>query len=183
MKPARWLMCVLLGGSLPWLGACAVRANADSGQPMPEASVTLERSTCFGNCPAYSVTAQADGQVSFTGHAHVQTTQAAGRATPAQLAAIHAALAQADFTAMRPSYTSRDDGCEMMMSDQPGIKITVDDARGSHSVDFYLGCTGAAADAVRPRIEQLAKAIDQQLQTGRWIGTPKPPGAVEHAER
>lgn len=173
----------LLGCSMLWLGACAVREAAASGSTMPEASVTLERSTCLGNCPAYGVTAGADGRVSFTGRAHVQTMRATGHATPAQLAAMHDALVRADFEAMHASYTSRNDGCEMIMSDQPGIKISVVDAQGSRSVDFYFGCTGAVADAVRPRIEELAKTIDRQLDTRRWIGTPNAPGTVEQAER
>lgn len=173
----------LLGGSMLWLGACAPRAIAGSGQPMPETSVTLERTTCFGNCPAYSVKVDADGKVSFTGRAYVQTMQATGHATPAQLAAIHDALARADLDSMHPSYASGDDGCGMLMSDQPGIKISVNDARGGHSVNFYLGCSGPVADAVRPRIERLANSIDRQLDTRRWIGTPKAPGAVEHVDR
>jgi Domain of unknown function (DUF6438) len=172
----------LLGCSMLALGACAVRANS-STPPLPESSVTLERSTCFGNCPAYRVTVAADGQVAFTGQAHVQTMQATGHATPAQLAAIHDALARANFDAMRASYAGRDDGCDMIMSDQPGIRITVDSSSGDRSVDFYLGCTGPLADAVRPRIEHLANSIDQQLDTRRWVGTPKAPGAVEEVER
>ncbi len=178
MKSAcKLLLRGVLSGSMLWLGACVLRANTGGGQSMPETSVTLERSTCFGNCPAYSVMVTADGKVSFTGHAYVQTS------TPAQFAAIHNALMGADFDSMHPSYASRNDGCSMMMSDQPGIKITVNDASGSRSVDFYFGCTGPLADAVRPRIEQLANSIDQQLDTRRWIGTPKVPGAVEHTER
>ena len=173
----------LLGCSMLWLGACTVRADSGSTQAMPETSITLERTTCFGNCPAYRVTVTADGTVSFVGHAYVQTPQATGHATPAQLAAIHDALVRADLASMRSSYVSRDDGCEMIMSDQPGIKITVNSSAGSRRVDFYLGCTGAATEAVLPRIEQLANSIDQQLDTKRWIGTPQAPGAVEHAER
>ncbi len=178
----------VLGCAMLWLGACATRAGAGGAPRMPESSITLERSTCFGNCPAYRVTVSADGKVSFSGHAHVQTVRATGQATPAQLAAIHDALVRADFDAMRASYVSRDDGCAMIMSDQPGIKISVNqvdvnDARSTRSVDFYLGCTGPLAEAVRPRIEQLANSIDEQLDTRRWIGTPKAPGAVEHADR
>jgi hypothetical protein len=59
----------------------------------------------------------------------------------------------------------------------------LDPCFSSCSVDFHFDCTGPAAEAVRPGIEQLANSIDQQLATRRWIGTPKPPGAVEHAER
>ena len=133
--------------------------------------------------PLGCVTVTADGQVRFAGQAHVQTMHATGQVTPTQLAAIHDALARADFDAMQASYVSRNDGCGMIMTDQPGIKITVDSSSGNRSVDFYFGCTGPAAEAVRPRIEQLANSIDQQLGTRRWIGTPKPPGAAEHVER
>ena len=184
MNPARTLFTRgLFAATSLLLGACAVRADAAPEQPMHEATVTLQRSTCFGNCPAYTVTVTPDGQVSFTGHAYVKTHQASGRATSAQLAAVFGALEQAGLRSMRDRYASRDDGCEMVMSDQPGIKITVADAAGSKTVEFYFGCTGAAADAVRPRIEQLAHSIDQQLDTARWIGKPSAPGDIEKADR
>lgn len=183
MRASQWILRGLLGSSLLWLGACAAGTHSGNAPIMPETSITLERSTCFGNCAAYSVTAAADGTVTFVGHAHVQTMRADGHATPEQLAAIHDALVQADFAAMRGNYASGDDGCEMMMSDQPGIKITVNDASGSRTVNFYLGCTGPTADAVLPRITQLAQQIDQQLGTQRWIGTPSRPGEVEQADR
>lgn len=179
MNPARMLfVCTAL-----LLGACAVRADSSPDQPANDATVTLQRSACFGNCPAYTVTVTPGGQVDFTGHLHVQTDSARGNATPAQRDAISAALKQAGFSAMQPSYVSRDDGCERVMTDQPGVKITVADAAGSKTVDFYFGCAGAAADAVKPRIRQLADTIDQQLGTARWIGKPAPPGSVEKAER
>jgi hypothetical protein len=177
------LLCGSLFAVTLALGACTTHADSAVDKPMTHATVTLERSTCFGNCPGYTVTLAPSGQVSFVGHAHVQTMQAQGQATPAQAAAIMEAVKQSGFHAMNNSYTSRNDGCEMMMSDQPGVKITVTDAESSKTVDFYNGCEGAAADAVKPKLEQLASTIDQQLGTARWIGKPAPPGAVEHADR
>jgi hypothetical protein len=163
--------------------ACAVRADADTTPAAHDASVTLQRSTCFGNCPGYTVAMAANGQVQFVGQIHVRTKEASDHVTPAQRANIFAALKQAGFDAMQPSYVSRDDGCENVMTDQPGIKITVADASGSKTVDFYLGCNGAAADAVRPRITQLANSIDRELDTARWIGKPAAPGGIEKSER
>ena len=165
------------------LGACTVRADATADKPMTQATVSLQRTTCFGNCPGYTVTLAPSGEVSFVGQAHVETKQASSHVTPMQAAAIMDAVKQSGFHAMQDSYTSRNDGCEMMMSDQPGVKITVTDASGSKTVDFYNGCEGAVADAVKPKIAQLAKTIDEQLGTARWIGKPAPPGVVEHAER
>lgn len=165
------------------IGACAMRADATPDRLAHAVSVTLQRSTCYGNCPSYTVTVTADGQVNFVGHAHVQAGSASGLATPVQLAHIFAAVKQAGLHSMRDSYVGSDDGCEMVMTDQPGVKITVVEAEGSKTVDFYNGCTGAIADAVRPRIEQLARSIDQQLDTARWIGKPAAPGAAEKVER
>lgn len=179
MKPARIpLTCTALFAASLALGACTVHADAKTDKPMTHASVTLQRTTCFGNCPGYTVTLAANGQVNFVGQAHVQTKQAEGHATPAQAEAIMDAVEHSGMHAMQDSYTSRNDGCEMMMSDQPGMKITVTDARGSKTVDFYNGCEGAAADAVKPKLAHLAKTIDEQLGTARWIGKPAAPGAA-----
>jgi hypothetical protein len=177
------LVCTSLVAAAIALDTCTARADATADKPMTHASVTLRRTTCFGNCPGYTVTLAASGQVSFVGQAHVQTRQAEGRATPAQAAAIMAAVKRSGMHAMQDSYTSRNDGCEMMMSDQPGVKITVTDTAGSKTVDFYNGCEGAVADAVKPKLEQLAKTIDEQLSTARWIGKAAAPGPMEPVDR
>lgn len=174
----RTVIRCLLVCAATWPGAGVVHADTGRDQPMHNLSITLQRSTCFGNCPGYSVTVTPDGRVSFEGHAHVQTGNADGHATPMQVANILTAVEQAGLRSMRDSYVSHDDGCEMVMSDQSGVKITVVDAAGSKTVDFYNGCTGAMADAVRSRIERLARIIDQQLGTTRWIGKPVAPGNV-----
>ncbi|OOG42611.1 hypothetical protein B0E51_03885 [Rhodanobacter sp. C05] len=176
-RPRLVIACTVL------LGACTVHADAATGQHAYAASITLRRSSCFGNCPAYSVTMTPQGEIRFEGYIHVQTRNAHGYATPTQIAQVHAALERADFHAMRESYVSQDDGCETVMSDQPGVKITVVDAGGSKTVEFYNGCTGAAADAVRPRIERLGRTIDQQLDTTRWIGKLAAPGEIERTDR
>ena len=170
------IACVVL------LGACGMHADAAPDQHADTASITLQRSSCFGNCPAYRVTMTPQGEVGFEGHVQTRTRNARGHATSAQIAQIHAALEQAGFRSMHDSYVSQEDGCETVMSDQPGVKITIVDASGSKTVDFYNGCTGAVADAVRPRIERLARTIDQQLGTAHWIGTLAAPGDRKAAD-
>lgn len=175
--------CSLFACVILLLSACSVRADTTGNQTMTDLTLTMHRSACFGNCPSYTVVMQPDGQVHFTGQAHVSTKEASGHANPTQIAAIEAALQKAKFSTLNSSYVSRDDGCEVVMSDMPGVTITVADAAGSKTVNFYNGCDGAVADAVRPRIEQLAKTIDQQLNTAEWIGKPTAPGAGETSER
>ena len=154
------------------LGACSAHADTRAASAPSDTTVTMQRSTCYGTCPSYTVTVSSDGQVKFDGHLHVRTDKASGRVAPERVANILAAVEQAGFRTLKDSYTNQDDGCAQTMTDMPGVKITVADANGSKTVDFYYGCTGGIADTVKPRIDQLAKTIDQQLDTARWIGKP-----------
>jgi len=73
-------MRVLLAGAL-LLGACWRGAEAPPVEPVAPAQrpnveptrlrVTLERTVCFGTCPAYVVAIDGAGRVEWTGNAHV----------------------------------------------------------------------------------------------------------------
>ncbi|MDE2307747.1 MAG: hypothetical protein KGJ97_05580 [Xanthomonadaceae bacterium] len=173
---------IAAGGTL-LLTACGTWAATGGHRHAASATVvSMERTTCFGMCPAYSVTLAADGHVTFDGIAHVQTMgPAAAQASPAQLEAVRAAIAQADLRSLGDHYTTHADGCSPLMMDMNGVKITISDAHGSKTVDFYYGCRGAIANQVRPRIDTLASSIDRQLDTARWIGKPSGPGVPGEA--
>ncbi len=169
----------LLFCAIALLGACSASADTkpdDNATSATDTTVTLQRSTCYGTCPSYTVSVTSDGQVSFEGHVHVQTGKASTRVAPERVANILAAVDQADFRSLKDSYVNQDDGCAQTRTDMPGVQITVADARGSKTVNFYYGCIGGVADTVKPRIDQLARTIDQQLDTARWIGTPTAAG-------
>lgn len=175
----------LIAGSVLLLAAAAAQA-ATGTKPaaLPPTMVSMLRTTCFGACPSYRVTLTTDGHISFDGMAHVQTMRPAGaQASAAQMAAVRAALREADLRGLRDSYTSRADGCGPLLMDMSGVKITIFDTEGSKTVDFYYGCRGAVANQVRPRIDKLASTIDEQLGTAHWIGKPAGLGdrnKVEH---
>jgi hypothetical protein len=162
----------LLTAAVLLLAACGIHATpGNAASPQAHTVVSMLRTTCFGPCPSYRVTLTSDGHISFDGLAQVQTQgKASGHATPTQIAAIRHALKTADLSSLRSSYATRKDGCGPLMMDMSGVKITVPEARGSKTVDFYYGCRGAVANKVRPRIDQLAKTIDKELDTARWIG-------------
>ncbi|KRE90766.1 hypothetical protein ASG87_01125 [Frateuria sp. Soil773] len=155
---------LILCCALP-MAACTATRAGDAAQP----SVTLQRTTCFGSCPAYAVTVSPDGRVSFEGQMHVQAKSASARVDAGRYAAILAAVRQAGLESMRDNYVAHGNGCDQVATDMPSIRIALAGAR-TKSVYFYLGCSGQEADAVRPRIEELARTIDQQLDTARWIG-------------
>ncbi len=45
-------------------GGCASAAQTPSPEPV---EITLQRTTCFGTCPEYTVTLKDDGTVSYSG--------------------------------------------------------------------------------------------------------------------
>ncbi len=173
----------LLTAGVLLLTACGIHATpGKAARSQTHTVVSMLRTTCFGPCPSYRVTLSSDGRISFDGLAQVQTKgKASGHATPTQIAAIRRALKAADLPSLRSSYATRKDGCGPLMMDMNGVKITVPGSQGSKTVDFYYGCRGAIANKVRPRIDQLAKTIDKELDTARWIGKPVAPGNARQA--
>jgi hypothetical protein len=65
----RWL-CVLLAAC--WTGSTSTDPQAPSDTGPPSAfEITLERTRCFGECPAYVVSIDGDGRVRWRGNEHV----------------------------------------------------------------------------------------------------------------
>ncbi|MDE2156006.1 MAG: hypothetical protein KGJ32_08980 [Xanthomonadaceae bacterium] len=175
---AMQLFRLIATGSALLLMACGTQAATGKHRGATSAPMlSMERTTCFGMCPAYRVTLTGGGHITFDGIAHVQTMgPASAQASPAQLKAVRAAIDQADLRSLGDHYTTHEDGCSPLMMDMNGVKITISDTHGSKTVNFYYGCRGAIANRVRPRIDKLADTIDQQLDTARWIGKPGGPG-------
>ena len=71
---------VLLAGAL-WFGACWTGADTPVAEPETQRPVSvgepmklrvkLERTVCFGTCPAYTLLIDGWGRVEWTGHSHV----------------------------------------------------------------------------------------------------------------
>ena len=55
------------------LAVCSSHAGSRATSPAGAVTVTMQRTTCFGPCPAYRVALADDGKVTFTGIAFVQT--------------------------------------------------------------------------------------------------------------
>lgn len=145
----------------------------------PGLRITLQRDTGGMEYRTfYIVTVTADGQVHFEGGAFVPTRRAHYRIDAAKLEAIVAAIKQADFNDLRDSYDSPQDACVTYMTDTPVMKITVADTKGSKSVRFTYGCLATTPPTARPRIIQLGRTIDQQLDVHRWLDAPAAPGTT-----
>lgn len=160
--------------------ACAPGPRASA---VPPERIVLERSGCFGNCPAYRVVLSADGTVTFEGR-RFAVRHASDHITPQAVRALLARFEDANFAAIDTGYTQGGSRCGGFVWDVDGAALTVERATGSHRVAFYNGCMGtdtshakllANRHYVRPEafttLSTLAAAVDSAASTLRWFRT------------
>lgn len=128
-------------------------------------TVRLERTGCFGTCPAYTITIHGDGQVEYNGKGHVkQTGTQTGRVEIDTIKSLAAQFDRAKFWAIPVEYS--EEKCTGRLCTDMATAVTEVSVRGvTHRVKHYYGC-GAA-----PRsLFDLESAIDQSAKTQQWTG-------------
>jgi len=124
--------------------------------------LTLHRADCFGECPAYTVTVESDGQVGFEGGRFAAVTQARDRVSALELNALTDALNEKRFVDFNDRYEKREDGCQDVASDAQTVTLTVDFDGRSKTVRHYLGC----------RARQWIPPVNEQPKARPGTGTP-----------
>lgn len=141
-------------------------------------SLTLERTSCLGNCPAYSLRIDANGDVTFIGKADVSRLGAlkstiskaafeelnqellrfnfASINFPKLPEALTLALVQDEMTRVCPTY----------LTDHPSMSISVSRLIGEKKIKHYLGCRGLD---IYPNFKKLGKRIDELTKSDEWI--------------
>ena len=132
--------------------------------PLPaltaDTSISLYRSRCYGECPAYTVTISGSGRVDFKGVAFICEKTPQATHVGAQMVArlVHA------MTTM--NFMNEPDHTHMDMTDQPLATVTLTTAAGTHSIKHYLGDTHA------PRLLiDMENEIDKVAGSATWTGT------------
>jgi len=135
--------------------AVALAGAAKAQWPPRDAVVRLQRTSCFGPCPVYTITVDAFGTVTYEGERFVRVT---GRHT-AQISpqAVWGLLQRAErirFFEMKDVYTAN-------VSDQSTTFVTVTaNGRTKRVKDYYN-----APDALR----EFEREIDDVTSSKRWI--------------
>lgn len=157
--------------------ACGEAEQADAAAaatglaPADFVSITLERTPCYGYCPAYEVTIHADGRVVYVGHDFVEATgERTATLDAGALDTLLDAVRAADFRALDAAYRTktREDGTAVSVSDLPTRITTLRTRDGEHRVENYFGGP--------PALAQLEDTIDRLAGTAAWIGDPPRPG-------
>jgi hypothetical protein len=146
--------------STPPAGQTKVAA-APSGPPSVLA--TLQRTACFGTCPVYKVTLYTDGRVVFEGEHFIKARgRHEGLATPAAIAAVRKAVADANYLALDEHYDCYE------VTDNPSANTSFNDAGHHKSITHYYGCPKAPKG-----LFTVEHAIDEAAQVEKWVGTQK----------
>jgi hypothetical protein len=130
--------------------------------------VTLQRTICFGRCPAYIVTIDGDGVVRWTGTTDVAAKgERRGTVARDQLARLSAAIDRARFFELddwgRLPCTKPNGLCsDLICSDTSHSIVTVRRAGAVHEID-NAHCEPSPADALEDLIDKLAN-------TDPWVG-------------
>jgi hypothetical protein len=142
----------------PWASPLTI----DSYEP-GEFFVRLERESCYGDCPVYTVTIFPDGRVKYNGMINVKVHgPRKDSISRHKLLELDRLFQGASFFALRDTYV------RMHMTDHASATISFRRSKKLKKVVHYFG------DQTAPEVlYALEEAVDKAVRINRWIGTPK----------
>ena len=144
-------------------GLAGAAVAQDSDVP-PDARISLQRTSCFGSCPIYTVTIDARGTVTYEGERFVRVVgRRVAHIDPSAVATLLARAEQIRFFSLRDAYRviENPDGTTTMVTDLPTKIVTIAAKGRTKRVEDYVG----APDA----LGELEREIDDAAGTRRWI--------------
>jgi hypothetical protein len=154
------------------------RTDAAAATPPSSAaaadSVVLERTLCFGLCPAYRLSVAASGRVHFASLNPGETGRTASDTIPrAKAAQLLARAGQVGFFQL-PDRTADDSSlCPLRATDHPTVVVAVFSSAGAKRVEDYTGCY-VSTDPLRvaerlERVRAWQQSIDSVAGSSRWV--------------
>jgi hypothetical protein len=155
----RRLWCLLVAVGL----ATTPAPTAAQGVP-DDFVIKLERTECYGECPVYSVSIDARGNVTYEGTKFVWVLgRQTDRIQVSRVATLLATAERIGFFDLHDNYNtiSNPDGTWTFLTDLPTAFVTVTRGGRSKRVRDYLGAPEA--------LKELEHLIDDTAGTKRWI--------------
>ncbi|HET9191240.1 MAG TPA: ankyrin repeat domain-containing protein [Vicinamibacterales bacterium] len=142
-----------------------VAAAPAAAQTIPDDFLlTLERTACFGDCPVYTVTIDARGNVAYEGKASVRVTgKATDRVPVARVRDLLDTIERIGFFKLSEQYREirNPDGTLTIVTDLPTTFVTVTMAGRTKRVEDYVGAP--------PDLRELEREVDAVANTRRWL--------------
>ncbi|MBD3880883.1 hypothetical protein IFO70_03850 [Phormidium tenue FACHB-886] len=170
MKTALASLCLVLAACSPLLASLPSVASPPSIELQQNAAnaqtavIVMERTACFGSCPAYRLTIAGDGRVTYEGIAFVATqgTKTA-QISPEQVEDLVTEFEKANFFRLKNEYT-------VNVTDLPGTKTAITLDGRSKQVWHYGSVGDPNLDNAPPALSRLEEAIDQAVNVKQWVG-------------
>ena len=159
------------------LAACTVQpprapdTTASASKPMD--SIVLERTLCFGSCPAYRLRVSSTAEVLFQNRNPGSTNTAMDTVAAWVPDSLYVRAVRSGFFNLPDTIQNSRALCPLPATDHPTIRIKIYGQRPKH-VEYYTGCyvtpTGPAGIA-SPLIamRDFAAQIDTLAGAQRWI--------------
>ena len=171
MAPVRLLVSVLAGIVLFSIFLRHASGNSSdlaslTDDDLKTLTIRLERTQCFGSCPAYAVAIHGDGRIEYVGKEHVRVKESkSGRVDPGTIKALALQFAQAKFLSLpEDDYSEAKCQCRHCTDFATAI-VEINVGSLSHRVNHYYGC------ACPPKaLFELESAIDKAANSEQWTG-------------
>lgn len=139
--------------------------------------ITFERKGCFGSCPDYKLTINAEGKVEFQGRQYTETKGLAkGEIKKEQVKELLREFDKVDFFSFPDHFTYGEGDCETVVTDMPSVVVSIRVNKKIKKVFHYLGCfqnTKPPFKIFPENLYNLENKIDEIVETKRWIGERK----------
>lgn len=144
-------------------------------QPVALDSLVLERTPCFGTCPAYRLSIRANGAVQFVSRNRADSGRTASQSIgPMGVRRLELVLASQQFTQLPEIRMGERPYCRAVATDAPTITLTMFQTAGPFARSYYTGCGGeSAGDTVTwgfiRRLRTIADSVDAIAAGKDWI--------------
>jgi Domain of unknown function (DUF6438) len=136
-----------------------------SDADLKNVTVRLERTGCFGSCPAYSVTIHGDGRIEYKGKSHVKEMGAReGQIEMDKVRTLASVFAKMKFWGLAEDYSEAK--CNgRICTDMPTATTELSISGVTHRVKHYYGCGSAPKS-----LFDLETVIDKSANSEQWTG-------------
>jgi hypothetical protein len=155
------------------VAACHNRQEPETARARAADSVVLERSRCFGSCPAYRLRIGGDGAVAHVSRDPGDTSDTkTDSITRSQVEWLLDEAERIGFYSLPKVIADDSTLCPLRATDHPTATVTIYRNDSAHTVVDYHGCYASHDLAVAPKVQQLRRfevEIDSVAGVSRWV--------------
>jgi hypothetical protein len=134
-------------------------------------SLSLERTVCYGTCPAYRILVTQAGRLTFVGTHPDDSTRATTQLPRSTTDSIFQVVADAPLSEFPPKIQADSTLCPDLATDHPTVILTIFAGADVRRIEDYHGCYLRSDHSIAWRLatlRALEESIDRLAGTSRW---------------